>query len=233
MRNVFRHTLLVIFLLGSSTLACALPGVNGTPTPPPSPTPEGDTLTFRAPYTAVLDPGTRIPGTRIVYVQSVDDLHELSIDGLQAYRRVGDSLAWRGVVAPGVFGDYRLRLRSDFLGRLQAEGQVDVTILNPTPVEIPPTQSPVAAIHFEGIPVNYFVPEAHRIPGTTLVYEGIQSDLAELSGTAAYPFFARDDSLLWLGKVRDNVHIRYNLRVEDLNEQGLSLSGTAQLWATP
>lgn len=232
MAKLLRQFGLLILLLALPSLACAVPGISLNPTPPPEPTPEGDTLFFEARYEAPLEPGSTIPGTRIVYVQAVDDLHEFTIDGLQAYRQPGDSLTWRGIVAPGVFGDYRLRLRSDFLGRLQAEGQVELAILNPTPVEIPPAQIPPAAIHVAGVVAGYYVPRGARIPGTTLVYEGLRNDLAELSGTAGYPFFAAEDSLLWSGKLRDNVYIRYNLRVSSLDENGLALTGTAELWAT-
>lgn len=227
----FRHFALFITLLAATALACIVPGFNPDPTPPPDPTPEGDTLFFTATYSTPLEPGARIPGTHIVYVQAVSDLHEFSIDGLQSYRQVGDSLTWRGIVAPGVFGDYRLRLRGDFLGRLQAEGQVDLAIFNPAPVEIPPTQTPTAAIHVEGITTNYYVPRGARIPGTTLIFEGLQNELAELSGTAGYPYFAIEDSLLWSGKIRENVYIRYNLRVSSLTRDGLGLTGTAELWA--
>lgn len=231
MGKLLRQSGILIFLLAMTTLACAVPGISLNPTPPPQPTPEGDTLFFRAAYTTPLEPGTAVPGTRIIYVQNVDALHEFTIDGLQAYRQPGDSLTWRGVVAPGVFGDYRLRLRADFLGRLQAEGEVELAILNPSPVEVPPTQTPAGAIHVQGITINYYVPQGARIPGTTLIYEGLRNDLAELSGTASYPFFAREDSLLWTGKLRDNVTVRYNLRVSSLEEEGLALTGTAELWA--
>lgn len=232
MAKLIKQFGLLVILLALSTMACAIPGINLNPTPPIQPTPEGDTLFFRATFSTPLEPGAAIPGTRIVYVQDMGDLHEFTIDGLQAIRQPGDSLTWRGVMAPGVFGDYRLRLRADFLGRLQADGPVEIAVLNPAPVEIPPTQTPAAAIHMQGIAADYYVPQGARIPGTTLIYEGMRNDLAELSGTAGYPFFAREDSLLWSGKLRDNVYIRYNLRVSSLNEDGLSLTGTAELWAT-
>lgn len=231
MGRLSRQLGLLIVLLVGTTLACGVPGLNPAPTPPPEATPEGDTLFLNATYRAPLEAGAAIPGTRIVYVQTVNDLHEFTIDGLQAYRQPGDSLTWRGIVAPGVFGDYRLRLRSDFLGRLEAEGQVELAILNPAPVEVPPTQTPAAAIHVRGITANYYVPQGARIPGTTLIFEGLQNDLAELSGTAGYPFFAADDSLLWSGQLRENVYIRYDLRIASLDEEGLALSGTAEIWA--
>lgn len=232
MAKLLRKISLLIMLLALPTLACAVPQISLNPTPPPEPTPEGDILFFNANYSVPLEPGATVPGTRIHYVQEMGELHEFTIDGLQAIRQPGDSLTWRGIIAPGVFGDFRLRLRGDFIGRLQAEGQVELAIFNPTPIEIPPTQTPQAAINMQGIVVDYYVPQGARIPGTTLIYEGMRNDLAELSGTAGYPFFAREDSLLWSGKLRDNVYIRYNLRVAGLDENGLALRGTAELWAT-
>lgn len=219
---------MLLLLLGTA-LACTLPGIRSTPTPRPAPTPEGDAITFTAPYTFDLRPGNTIPGTQIKFVQG-SEVYELSINGLQAYRQIGDSLAWRGIIAPGVLGDYRLRLQSSFRQPLQAQGEVTLTIFNPSPVEIPPTQLPPGNLYFSNIAVHYAVPVERRIPGTTLVYEGEQNQVAELSGTAGYPFFALDDSLLWSGKLRENVYIRYNVRISDLDEEWLELQGTVELW---
>lgn len=229
MQQVFKPFLAVVLLL-ATTLSCALPGTRGTPTPRPAPTPEGDVITFSAPYTFELAPGRAIPGTQIVYIQASNDLYEFSINGLQSYRQLGDSLAWRGIIAPGVMGDYRLRLQSSFRDPLLAEGDVTLTVFNPGPVEIPPTQTPPGDIYFSGIDVHYAVPVDRRIPGTTLVYVGEQNEVAELSGTAGYPFFALDDSLLWSGKLRENIYLRYNVRINNLDEAWLELQGTAEIW---
>lgn len=222
--------LALLFLLLAATLACAIPGFDSDPTPPPEPTPPGDMIFYTAPFRAQLHAGTYIPGTQIGYLQSSGEVHELLIDGLRAYRQVGDSITWRGIVAPGVQGTYQLRLQSGFRGELSAEGQVELVVLNPIPVEIPPTQTPAGSIYFSGIPVNYVVPDGAAIPGTSLVYEGQRNGVAELSGTAGYPFFSVEDSLLWLGKLRQDVTVRYNMRVNRLDQYGLHLSGTAELW---
>lgn len=222
-------SLLLLLLLGSS-FSCALPGFQQTPTPRPAPTPEGDLITFAAPFTIELRPGSTITGTQIEYIQGNDDVYEFSINGLQAYRQLGDSLSWRGVIAPGVFGDYRLRLQSSFLEPLQAQGEVVLTVFNPAPVEIPPTETPPGDLYVNDISVSYAVPADHRIPGTTLVYEGEQNQVAELSGTVGYPYFALNDSLLWSGKLRENVYIRYNLQISNLDEAWLELNGTAEIW---
>jgi hypothetical protein len=76
------------------------------------------------------------------------------------------------------------------------------------------------------------------VPGSTIVYEttvtqgeGQQAtELARLSGTSGYPYLALGDSLVWTGRVRENVYVRYSMRVTTLNEYGLRLSGTAELW---
>lgn len=232
MVKVFRRFGTLLFLLLAPTLACTIPGVRTEPPVLPTPTPQGDMLFFTAPYSFPLEPGETMPGTQIRYVQAVGELHELAIDGLHAYRQVGDSLSWRGIVAPGVQGTYRLHLQGNFRGQIQAAGEVRLAVLNPAPVEIPPTQTPAGTVYFGGIPISYRVPQGARIPGTTLIYEGEQNEVGELSGTAGYPFFARDDSLIWLGKLRENVMIRYNLRVEQLDVNNLFVGGTAELWVT-
>ena len=45
-----------------------------------------------------------------------------------------------------------------------------------------------------------------------------------------YPFFAVEDSLIWVGKLREEVTVRYNLRVNRMDDYGLHLAGTAELW---
>ena len=233
MQRTIRPTLFLIITLITAAIACVIPGTSTTPTPPPSPTPLGDTIFFTAPYAITLEPGTTIPGTEITFVQQMDALYELRVEGLRAVRQDGDALTWRGIVAPGVFATYRLHLRSRLLGQLQAEGEVDASIFNPAPVELPPTDAPpTGSVYYNNIPVQYFVPEGNRIPGSTLVFDGHEDGIARLSGTAGYPYFAQDASILWLGKLRQNVYIRYNMRVAYLNEHGLGLTGTAELWVT-
>ncbi|MDX1664188.1 MAG: hypothetical protein R3272_10355 [Candidatus Promineifilaceae bacterium] len=226
-----KRTLLIFALsLLLPVLACTIPGTNATPTPPLTPTPPGDTLFFTTPYSIRMEPGEEVPGTEIFYVGRAGNLYELTVEGLEAFRSSGDSLTWQGVVAPAVVGGYRLRLQELSADALQLEGDVNLAIFNPAPVEIPPTSTPQGSIYFGPIPVNYVVPEGARIPGTTLVYVGAEDEIAQLSGTAAYPYFALDDSLLWLGKLRENIFIRYNVRIIALNEHGLWLDGIAELW---
>lgn len=208
--------------------------------PPPSPTPPGDTLSYTIPaYTINLSPGDSVPGTRLQYIERRDEGYLVKIDGLEATKRIGDSFFWSGVVAPGVFANYNLRLTTDVFGKLPAAGPVEIIIFNPEPMESAlPVELDAASPSYNNILVNYQVPPGMTIPGSTVVYEGTVTqgegqqvaELAWLTGMTGYPYLALGDSLVWAGRVRENVYARYSMRVTALNEYGLRLSGTAELW---
>ncbi len=239
-RRPFAFLVFVFFLLGAG-LACVVPGV-GSNDPVPSPTPLGDTLTFSIPvYTNQLEPGDTVPGTRLHYVGRSGDAHQVTIDGLEATKRMGDSFVWNGVLAPGVYANYNLRLATAVLGKLSVAGSVELIIFNPEPSEMSLTPAITgAAAYYDNILVNDLIPPGRFIPGTTLVYEGIStqgegqqaSQMARLSGLSGYPLLALGDSLVWTGQLRDNVYIRYSLRTMSMNEDGLRLSGKAEMWIT-
>jgi hypothetical protein len=220
--------------------ACSLvPGL-GSSGPPPSPTPPGDTLSYTIPaYTINLSPGDGVPGTRLQYVERRDEGYLVKIDGLEAIKRVGDSFFWSGVIAPGVYANYNLRLTTDFFGKLPAAGPVEIIILNPEPMEAAlPAELAAASPTYHNILTDYQVPPGMTIPGSTVVYEGTitqgegqqAAQLAWLTGTSGYPYLALGDSLVWVGRVRENVYVRYSMRVTTMNEYGLRLTGTAELW---
>jgi hypothetical protein len=228
-------------LLLLSAIACALPGFGDAP-PAVTPTPMGDTLAFTIPaYTINLRPGDVVPGTRLQYVGRNADSYQVQIDGLTATKRAGDSFIWNGVLAPGVHASYNLRLITALFGPLPVAGTVRITVFNPEPVERDQLPVEGAGLSFQKIVVSYLVPGGRRIPGTTLLYRGLAtvgegdqaSQLAELSGVVGYPYLALGDSLVWSGEIRDNVSIRYSLRVASLNEEGIRLAGTADLWIIP
>lgn len=228
----------VIPLLLLSAIACVLPGF-GDSTPVATPTPLGDTLTFTVPaYTVNLNPGDTVPGTRLHYVGRSADSYQVLIDGLAATKRSGDSFIWNGVLAPGVHGSYNLRLITALFGPLPVAGTVRITIFNPEPIERAIPSDIAADLSYRNILVSYLIPTGGVIPGSSLVYEGLStvgegdqtSQLAQLSGLLGYPYLALGDSLVWTGKMRNNVSIRYSLRVASLNEHGLRLAGTADLW---
>jgi hypothetical protein len=225
MRRAF--TLSLFLCLFSA--ACALQGLN--PTPAPSPTPVGDTLTYNVPvYSVTLNPGDYVPGTQLRYIGRNSDAYDVTIDGLTATKRTADSFNWQGVVAPGVIGRYSLRLTPAFGERLIAAGLVNISVLNPVPIPVPGTPPITSTLHYGGILDRFVVPVGTVIPGTTIIYEGQAQDGVQLGGTGGYPYFAQGDSVIWLGRLRENVTLRYDLRVESFNEETLRLIGTAELW---
>jgi hypothetical protein len=194
-----------------------------------------DYLTYLVPvYSITLKPGENIPGTQLYFVAQDGSRYNVTIDGLAAVKQAGDSFNWIGVTAPGVIGRFNLRLSPTLRGGdLLAAGPVELSVLNPIAVELDGVTAPNNIRYtFDNIAVQYLVPIGDRIPGTTLVYEGRTDQGAELSGTNRYPFLSRGDSLLWTGRLRGNVVVRYNLRVATLGDDSIRLLGTADLWIT-
>lgn len=211
----------------------------GSSSPAATPTPLGDTLSFFMPaYTHNLRPGETVPGTRLTYIGRSRDVYQVSIDGLTATKRTGDSFIWNGVLAPGVYANYNLRITTALFGSLPVAGPVEIIVFNPSPREEAITVENESALYYNNIVVNYLIPEGRPIPGTTLSYEGIQtvgegdqaSQLARLTGLEGYPYLAIGDSLVWSGRLLENVLIRYSLRAASLTESGLRLAGTAEMW---
>jgi hypothetical protein len=230
-----------MLLLALTGLACGVPGF-GESGPAPTPTPIGDTITFVIPaYTYTLRPGDTVPGARLQYVGRTGDSYDVLIDGLPATKRIGDSFIWQGVLAPGVYATYNLRITTAIFGTLPVAGPVEIIVFNPAPREVPASTEVNAPLHYSNIVINYSVPTGWQLPGATLVYEGISQQgegnqttrLALLSGLSGYPYLALGDSLVWMGMLRDNVVTRLNLRVTAINENSLGLAGTAELWITP
>ncbi|MGH2538614.1 MAG: hypothetical protein ACRDHL_14585 [Candidatus Promineifilaceae bacterium] len=218
-------------------LACAFTadgegpfGGNDEPTPVP-----GDMLSFSTPlYSASLSPGERVPGTQMVYVGRDGNVYNVSLDGLAAAKRAGDSFAWKGVIAPGVIGNYNLRISPTFISDdILVGGPVEITIFNPIPVELDPSIPLEGPIRFDNLPVEFSVPAGGRVPGATLTYVGQADQGAQLGGTSGYPYRALGDSLIWAGRLRGDVSVRYSLRVATLSEDRLRLVGTAEVWVTP
>ncbi len=231
----------MIMLLALATLACGVPGM-GTAVPETTPTPVGDSFVFNIPaYTYNLAPGESVPGTGLTYLGRREDAYEVSIDRQVALKRAGDSFFWNGVLSHGVFANFNLRLTTSVFSSLPVAGPVEIIVLNPQPVEelgIPPSAD---KLRFSNAVIDYSVPPGFIIPGTTMRYEGLEArgqagqttNFARLSGTSSYPFLALGDSLVWNGRLRDNVYVSYNLRVTSLSERGLRLTGVGELWIVP
>lgn len=246
MRKI-KSILLLIFFLMLPAAACSVPSLPTIPnipflSDPVQPTPDfgsepiEDTLTLLAPaFATSLQPGETVPGTGLTYIGRSGDAYEVSIDGLNAFKRSGDSFFWSGVIAPSVFANYKLRLTTSLFGGLPVAGPVELLVLFPEPAELPEIGQVDAKYHFSNLFVDYKVPAGSQVPGTTLFYEGVEGlgaddQLARFGGLSGYPYLAVGDSLVWNGRLRDNVFIRYNLRTISFDEGQIHLVGTGDLW---
>jgi len=173
-----------------------------------------------------------VPGTRIFYVGLRDGFYEFQVDGLVARYVVNDSLPWRGVIAPGVVGDYRLTVQGSSGEQVLLNGTTRVAVLFPQPFEIPISALPGTLPDFSNIPIDYVVPQGQLVPGTVLRYEGQQDGSAIFSGGTGFPSYPLGNSVIYSGRLSSNVIIRYDLVVSRLDEFGVGLSGTARVWIT-
>jgi hypothetical protein len=224
---------LTLLLVG---LACALTDIGGPPAATPTPVTATDTLSYTVPvFTITLEPMETVPGTGLQYIGQEGDGHRVTIDGLAAIKRIGDSLPWSGVIAPGVVAQYSLRLSPTFGDSILAAGPVQLNVLNPVPVQLAAATNGPFDFHFGNILTQYHVTKGAAIPGTTLIYDGLAEQggqqMAYFSGTTGYPYLAAADSLIWNGQLRDNVEVRYSLRVVTMDENSIRLGGTVELWA--
>lgn len=219
------------------TLACTVPTLDDVPLiNPPTATPVGDTLVFKVPaFTTGLTPEGFIPGTRMQYVGvQEDNAYLVRIDGDNFVKRPGDSFLWNGIVSPGVAANYRLRIGTELGGQLQVAGPVDLFFLNPAPVELNTLPVDGSYISYRNLPIDYRMQPGDTIPGTTIVYTGVTeqvgSSLATLSGSLTYTRLAVGDSFVYIGQLLSQSYVRYALRVASIDDNGLRLAGTAELW---
>ena len=190
-----------------------------------------DYITFQTiTYRVALQPGERVPGTQLVYIGPNGRLYEVEISGQQATKSGGDSFNWDGILNAGVGGEFDLRLTPQLMGDMLAVGAVELTVLNPVPTEAPlPTDVDNWHVYPEMI-IDATVPLSQTIPGTTLIYEGLEPQGAKLGNTAGYPYLAQADSLRWTGRLSTNAYVQYNLRVVSMGEDSLRMAGVAEVW---
>ncbi len=231
-----------LLLFTAVTTACSGVDLSGVNVPglglgaSPTVTPVGDYLTLEIPaYTASLAPGERVAGAQMQYLgKSPDGGYRVIIDGQELVKQTGDSLIWSGVIGPGALATLNLRVTTSVLGELPVAGSVKLHILYPEVLELAAIPTLPDARYFNNIVINYTVPAGQPIPGTTLVYEGVTQqagiDLAQMNNGSRQTWHAVGDSLVWAGKLRDNVYARYNLRIISFNENSLQVGGLAEIW---
>ena len=241
--SMFKSTksILALFLLLTAvTLACGPSSlIPGQATAiPPTPTPSGDVLVYHKlspTYVANLNPGDKVAGARIEYAGKTEDGgYEVYIDGLQSIKRPGDAFNWSGIIAPGTHGQFNLRLGTDILGQLSAAGSATVAILNPEPFPLDAIPNSPDGLRLSNILVEYTVPVGSQIPGTNLMYLGTTQEggvnVAEISGGSQRPYYAFGESVVWRGKLRDNVFAENDLRVGSFDENNLFIGGLVELY---
>ena len=215
-----------------------LPALLSSPTPQPAPTPVGDTSTFHIPaprFNYALQPNQLIPGTQLEFINKQDGIFNVRIDGFAAQKKAGDSFSWRGVVAPGVVAAYNLRLlptlRAD---QLVANGSVTIDILDPNPVELRELPTDLAtAITLQDITIDDVIPIGQILPGTSLIWQNGANGFVEFAGTTGLPRYALGDSLRWIGSLRPNIFIVYDVKLIGIEPHGLRVRGTATLFILP
>jgi hypothetical protein len=188
-------------------------------------------LTYTAPVEISVKTGENLPGTSIRYVGQSEKGAEVLIAGQHAFKQKGDSLDWKGNPVEGVSADLSLRVlwfTEDTL-HLVGTGTVVVQQPNPQPASIQ-TDWP---LKFTNAPVTYGVDRNEYIPGTTIEYLGEEEEGAHLGGIDGYPYRKGADSILWDGKLRENVYLRLNVRVLYIGENSLRVGGTANIWIVP
>ncbi len=234
-RQMLKMLPLALLLLFAS-LACTI-GADGGPTPTATANvPLDQLVSYRIPvYSATLNPGETVKGSKLTYIGRDGDVYNVTIGNLPAAKRIGDSFAWKGVMAPGVIGNYNLRLSPTILSNdLLVAGSLEISILNPIPVELGNDFVVSDSIlQFNNIAIDNRVSVGEQVPGTTLIFEGATEQGANLGGTSGFPIRALGDSLIWTGRLRGNAIVRYNMRVGSLNADELRLVGTAEMWITP
>jgi hypothetical protein len=188
-------------------------------------------LTYTAPVEIGVKTGENLPGTSIRYVGKSEKGAEVLIAGQHAFKQKGDSLDWKGNPVEGVSADLSLRVlwfTEDTL-HLVGTGTVVVQQPNPQPASIQ-TDWP---LKFTNAPVTYGVDRNEYIPGTTIEYLGEEEEGAHLGGIDGYPYRKGADSILWDGKLRENVYLRLSVRVLYIGENSLRVGGTANIWIVP
>jgi hypothetical protein len=188
-------------------------------------------LVYKGPVEFAVERGKNVPGTDIPLAGIADKTAEFTIGGQRALKKVGDSLDWKGATGKGVLLDLNLRVLLVSEQSAHLGGTASVEIESPQP------QSQAidgdAGTKFV-MPVTYGVDVGKNIPGTLISYQERDADKgAKFGGIADYAYRKMGDSLVWEGKLRDNVKLKLDLRVLFFNENSVRLGGTATLWIEP
>jgi hypothetical protein len=189
-----------------------------------------ESMLYSGPTEIGVEPGSFLPGTNIQYVGETSNGSQILIGGQQATKRIGDSLGWEGEMVPGVTVDLSLRIVLVAQGTLQTAGTVRLTVEGARPtIEVADTSAPVHYV----LPVAYRVERGAAIPGTTITYEGQETEGARLGNIEGYPYRRIGDSILWEGQLMPGLWLDLAARTALISEDQLDIVGTADLWIRP
>ncbi len=182
----------------------------------------------------LLSAGQTVSGTDIVF-QGVENQEAIFLfpDG-RSPRRIGDPLNYRGQWA-GV-------PRTDFVltGRIIRVTATEVVMVSWYSLGIREVSPVHLAVSGESAPLYTVMLRASKgntVPGTTLVFQGRDSNTgaARIEGQPGdeRAQFQVMSSVNWSGQLREDLYVRYNLRVLFYTDSYLQLGGTATLIQPP
>lgn len=192
-------------------------------------------MVFSGPTEERVARGDFVPGSGIQYIGPVEGKGaELRIDGQLAYKKVADSVEWRGSPLPGVKIEISQRLLFQNEEAMRLGGTVRITIDNVSPEPLP--TRPAGPIEYT-FPVTYNVKVGKQVPGSTLLLKQIDSETktVEFSGWAIdqYPLRKAADSVQWDGRLGPRVAVSQALRVAWIGSDEVQLAGLATVVLAP
>ncbi len=190
-------------------------------------TPPG-AINYNGPTATSVAVGETIPGTDIMLLSITNDGAEFQIAGLRSLRKMGDSLDFDGTWPQLPDVSYTMRLRIFYVGstNVRAAGVHRLIVPNIAP------QAAAANAQLAGHQLSFaFVDQVglnEAIAGTTLTYAGEDSRGGVINGLPAgtYNFFKMGDSMHWVGWVRPNIGVDYNVRMITYSASNASIGGT-------
>ncbi len=193
-----------------------------------------DELRYRGFDWQLLSPGQHVAGTDIV-LQGIENQDAIFLfpDG-RSPRRIGDPLHYRGPWEGIPQTDFT---RTGRIIRLTATEVILVSWYALTLNEAVPVPQAVAQQDVPLYTVMLRAGKDQTIPGTTLRYRGrdMNTGAARIEGQTGDERvqFQVTSSVNWSGQLRDDLYVRYNLRVLFYTDSFLQLGGTAALIHLP
>ncbi len=225
--RLFVVALIVILII--LTAGCQIGPVKVT-LETPTPGAPGE-LVYQAPIGLSVDAGSFVPGTDIKYVGPTDKGAQVLIGDQIAYKQRADSIDWSGSPVADVDLTITSRIAWFTEQSLNVAGTARIVVKNPVSQAASVPDS--VPIEYRA-PVGYLVPRGGVIPGTRISYVGPTEDQgAEIAGVEGYPYRKVVDSILWEGKLKENVTLKLDVRVIRFDEEGLEVGGLATIGIVP